>query len=45
MGKIQDGWQQCHVIPFELVGETLLSDDYAALAADAEPSFRNSFRI
>ena len=31
--EIQDGWTG-HVIPFELVGETLLSDDYAALAAD-----------
>ncbi len=31
--EIQDGWTG-HVIPFELVGETLLSDDYAELAAD-----------
>ena len=32
--EIQDGLQTGHVIPFELVGETLRSDDYAALAAD-----------
>mgnify|MGYP000818917965 FL=1 len=31
--EIQDGWTG-HVIPFELVGETLLSDDYAELVAD-----------
>lgn len=31
--EIQDGWTG-HVIPFELVGETILSDDYAELAAD-----------
>lgn len=31
--EIQDGWTG-HVIPFELVGENLLSDDYAELAAD-----------
>lgn len=30
--EIQDGWTG-HVIPFELVGETILSDDYAELAA------------
>lgn len=29
--EIQDGWTG-HVIPFELVGETILSDDYAELA-------------
>lgn len=31
--EIQDGWTG-HVIPFELVGENLLSDHYAELAAD-----------
>lgn len=29
--EVQDGWIG-HVIPFELVGETILSDDYAELA-------------